>query len=393
MGRQSERLASLDALRGFALLGILVVNIQMFSGWGYLGPGEREALPGAGNDPLTEAIMHLFFEGKFYGLFSLLFGYSFVMLASRMGAGGPAFHRRRMIGLLAFGAAHSVLFWPWDILTLYALVGFLLTPFLNCRPLTLILWGVALLGATIAARWYWLGLDIPGPYETMGAHRLGDNIHHLSGGSFVDVVKANVELSVATALERLESLRGVKVMALFLLGAAAARMQLVESIGTYRWPLLATALAGLAIGFPLALVEHGMIANLAPEHPGQIAAEIASPPLMAIGYAGLLLLFWGYSGNILARATRAFMAPAGRMALTNYVGQSVICVPLFYGFGLNLFAEISLTTAVTIAGGVFLAQLLFSALWLAVFRQGPLEWLWRWQTQGERPKLLGLGQN
>lgn len=113
MSQRHARIQSLDALRGFALFGILAVNIQLFAGWGYLGQDARDALSSSGLDAHLNALIDVLAQGKFYSLFSLLFGYSFVMLAGKVGAGAAGQHLRRMLGLLVVGIAHAVFAWQW----------------------------------------------------------------------------------------------------------------------------------------------------------------------------------------------------------------------------------------------------------------------------------------
>jgi uncharacterized protein len=387
MSQRSARIQSLDALRGFALLGILLVNIQLFSGWGYLGTDAREALPGSGIDGHLKLFIDIFAQGKFYSLFSLLFGYSFVMLAGKAGPDAARNHLRRMTGLLIVGVAHAVFLWPWDILYLYAAVGLLLTPFLSRSPRTLLLWAAALLLVTGAGRWAWFVHQFAWPWSDTTAGLLSENVPHLAGGSYADVVRANLELSYATVMNRIETWRPVRVLALFMIGAAAARIRLADPASGHATLLRALAVTSVPLAISLALAEEFLTPEPGLERWGFIIADVTAAPVMAVAYASVLLLWWRHDGPV-ARAFQAALAPAGRMALTNYLLQSAICVVVFYGFGLGLFAEWSLAWLLAFAVLVYLAQMLLSWLWLRRFRQGPLEWLWRWQIKGARPTLL-----
>lgn len=391
MNQQSGRIQSVDALRGFALTGILVVNIQVFSGWGFIGPEGREALSWSGYDTELLAGLKVLAHDKFYSLFSLLFGYSFVILVQKRGAGAGSYHLRRMLGLLLFGVAHAVLLWPWDILLLYALVGILLTPFLGCRPVTLSLWAVFLLLLTGVGRWYWLVHDPGTNWSTLARDILADSVPVLSSGSYLEVMAANLRLLLANTIERLADLRPLRVMAMFLLGAAGARLRLAEADGGSRskWLALCSLLV-LPLALLLAIAEQRLSPGAGSDRLFFVITETLAGPLTAIGYGAILLLWWNRGGP-LGRRVSALFAPAGRMALTNYLGQSLVCVPVFYGFGLNLFAEWSLAKLLLFCAALLLAQLLASRLWLEYFRQGPMEWLWRWQMQGSRPRLLRRG--
>jgi uncharacterized protein len=289
--------------------------------------------------------------------------------------------------LLIVGVAHAVFLWPWDILYLYAAVGLLLTPFLSRSPRTLLLWAAALLLVTGAGRWAWFVHQFAWPWSDTTAGLLSENVPHLAGGSYADVVRANLELSYATVMNRIETWRPVRVLALFMIGAAAARIRLADPASGHATLLRALAVTSVPLAISLALAEEFLTPEPGLERWGFIIADVTAAPVMAVAYASVLLLWWRHDGPV-ARAFQAALAPAGRMALTNYLLQSAICVVVFYGFGLGLFAEWSLAWLLAFAVLVYLAQMLLSWLWLRRFRQGPLEWLWRWQIKGARPTLL-----
>jgi uncharacterized protein len=387
MSEHTTRLESLDALRGFALFGILVVNVQLFSGWGYLDAETRAALPGSGLDSVLKTLIDLFAHGKFYSLFSILFGYSFVMLAGKVGAHAAAHHLRRMFGLFILGAIHAMFLWPWDILYLYAAVGVLLAPFLARSPVTLLLWAAVLLLLVAAANGYRDAHGLIFPWSAAAGDLLRKNLSTFWDGSYTDIITANVELSYAVSLSRMEYLRPVRVLALFLVGAAAARLQLAVPGERQARLLRQCALVAVPVGLALALAEEFWSPE---EGAGEWIlrfADVAAGPAMAVAYASLLLLWWQRDGR-LARAIRRALAPAGRMALTNYLAQSVVSILVFYDFGFGLFGGRSLGWALAFSAALFLLQLRVSGWWLSRFRQGPLEWLWRWQVKGARPRLL-----
>lgn len=382
MNPTDGRIESLDALRGFALVGILVVNIQMFSGWGFLGDEGREVLAWSAYDEPLHLGLNILAHDKFYSLFSLLFGYSFVMVAGKRGA---HYHLRRMLGLGILGLGHALLLWPWDILLLYAVIGVILTPFLHRSASALLFWALALLLAIALGRWYWLVYEPLGDWISRGHRLLGENVSHLASGAYREVVSANWELLQATIISRVEDLRPVRVMAMFLFGAAAAKLQLARPDSGLTRRMLILALIGLPLALGIATAEQFL-------NPDEflilsIATETLAGPMCALSYGALLILWWN-RGGVVARALRAAFAPAGRMALTNYLGQSLVCVPIFYGFGLGLFGEHSLAKLMLFSGILIGAQLIVSALWLSQFRQGPMEWLWRWQISGSRPPML-----
>lgn len=287
MSSSDGRLQSLDALRGFALMGILAVNIQVFSGWGFLGAEGREVLSWSSHDESLLLGLKILAHDKFYSLFSLLFGYSFVMVAGKRGA---AYHLRRMLGLGVLGLGHTLLLWPWDILLLYAMMGLLLTPFLHRSAPALLLWALAVLFAIALSRWYWLEHEPAGSWILRANELLSDNVPPLANGSYREVLSANWQLWQSTLINRLEELRPLRVMALFLLGAAAARLQLARPDSGHTRLLLAVALLGLPLALGVATAEQ----QVTPETDQLlfVAAETLAGPLCALAYGALLILWW-----------------------------------------------------------------------------------------------------
>lgn len=386
MCRSGGRIDELDALRGFAIFGILLINIQVFSGYGFVGPEGRSTLALNEHDATLQTILDVFVRAKFYSLFSLLFGYSFVMLAQKARVGMGRLHFRRLTGLIAIGLLHSVLLWPWDILLLYGLTGLLLVPFLARSPATMAGCGIGLFAIVGILHWFGPALGLPEERGELAIRLLQENVPALAGGTYAEVMQANLVLTGSVFVEWLQDLRPLRVLGMFLLGAAAATLKLVDRDNRHKTLLRVSAMSGLLLGLALALAEVSLEPDSVLQRVAVTFADAAAAPLLAIGYAALLVLWWHRNGTI-AAGVRAALAPVGRMALTNYLLHSAICVPLFYGFGAGYFAELSLTVLILIAVALFVMQMILSALWLSVFRQGPIEWLWRWQINGSRPQL------
>ena len=228
---------------------------------------------------------------------------------------------------------------------------------------------------------------MPWPWDAATSETLSANVPAFTRGGYWDVVRANLETKYYVAADRIEQLRPLRVLAMFLIGAAGARLRLADprSGGSRALPWL--ALICLPLALALAIGQHRIEGEALIERLAFVACETLAGPMMAIAYATFLLWLFNL-GAAPARAACKALAPAGRMALTNYLGQSAIGVVLFYGWGLGLFAQFSLLWSLGIAGAIFAAQVLLSVLWLTPFRQGPLEWLWRWSIKGRRPKLL-----
>jgi uncharacterized protein len=387
VSRSDGRIDGLDALRGFAIFGILLINIQVLSGYGFIGPEGRSALSGGSYDETLQALLDLLVRAKFYSLFSLLFGYSFVMMAERTTQAPDRAHRRRLLGLIVIGLVHSVLLWPWDILLLYGLTGFLLLPFMCAAPRRLLVFATGLFAIVVLVRVLGPQLGLPEGRGALATRVLQESVPSMAGGSYSEVVQANIRLTGSIFVEWLQDLRPLRVLGLFLLGAAAAKLQLAERQSSSAALLRRVALPALLCGLLLSGVETFTEPAASWERFAWIVAEVAGPPVLAVAYAAILLLWWQRDG-VLGSGARAALAPVGRMALTNYLLQSAVCVPLFYEFGGGWFAEMSLGRLLLFSVTLFIGQMAFSALWLAVFRQGPIEWLWRWQIKGIRPPML-----
>ncbi|MFC6904355.1 DUF418 domain-containing protein [Halalkalicoccus tibetensis] len=382
----SDRIVGLDALRGFALLGILVINVRAFS-----MPEVVLTNPTAYGD-LTGANYwvwfagHVLVEGKFITLFTLLFGGGVVLFARSVESkGGPALelHFRRSGWLVAFGLAHAYLLWYGDILVAYGVCA-LGVVFLRDRPpralaslgivllafpsITEVASGLTVDPAAIASSWQPSGAALRAEIE---AYR----------GGWLE----QMDHRVPTALERQTSgLLGYsawRVGGSMLLGMALFKWGLLtndRSSRFYRWLVVGGAASGIA----LSLV--GVWYVQANDWAAGVALfwrqfnYWASFPL-AGAYIGLVMLYcrWRPDGV----ATRA-LAAVGRTAFSNYVLQTVLATSVFYGHGLGLFGGVSRVGALGVVVAIWAIQVPLSALWLRHFRFGPLEWLWRTLTYG-----------
>ncbi len=398
--RASDRIASLDVLRGFALVGILVMNIQVFSmpAAAYTNPTVWGGLSGA--DLAVWLFGQLFVNQKFLFLFSLLFGAGICLFADRIEARGgrPApVHYRRMAWLLVFGLAHAYLLWIGDILVPYAVCGSFLWLARRLGPRALLVLGLAVFSAgsglqllagavlsspavqgearrEIAAEW------TPSPEELeveVAAY----------GSGWAGQQPLRVEQSLGMHLFMLPFFSVWFVGGAMLFGMALYRLGILGAAredGFYR----RLAAWGLLVGAPVTAFGIGW--NCAGgwnwERSMFFGAQFDTwgSPAMALGYLGLVLLVVrrGLLPGLLAR-----LAAAGRMAFTNYLLQTVICTTIFYGHGLGLFGRVDRAGQLGIAAAVVLIQLWLSPLWLGRFAYGPLEWAWRGATYGRAPPL------
>ncbi|MEE1621513.1 DUF418 domain-containing protein [Zafaria sp. J156] len=377
-----RRLAELDALRAFALLGIFLVNVQFFA-----DPARFEGLP-TPQDPAGTAVLAFvaaLFTGKFYILFSFLFGYSFVLLwnaCHQRGQDIVPVALRRFGSLLALGLAHGLLLFTGDILVGYAIGGAVLLASRAIRVRTatrLGIWIVAaigvlmgLLAGLMALIEPWLASDPAFTAALEAAARPAEEGHLASNLALYPTTLGGILVGQVPL-----------VLGLFFLGLASGKARLLERGITPR-TLRRTALTGLAVGLPGAAVS-AWGAELSQSYTGFVAAFAASTltgPFLTAAYVCLLLLaFRTAPGGRL----RAALAPAGRMALSNYLAQSVVMCLVFTDYGLDLAGALHPGSVVALCLGVYALQLAVSALWMARFGYGPVEGLLRAATYWRRP--------
>jgi uncharacterized protein len=377
------RLADVDALRGFALFGILMVNIT-FMASAYRGAGLED--PGLGG-PLNEAARRLvtvFFEAKFFLLFSFLFGYSFTLQidsAERRGARFTPRFLRRLSGLFVIGALHAVILFPGDILTLYAVLGLILLALRHIRPRTAVWTAGALLGLT-AVGYALLAFALDqagGGGVSSSAGSAAARVTEALRGGPASVIHAHLDQLPDMAI-LLIFFQAPSALAAFLLGLAAGRRRALANTDRHQRFLRRLQWAGFTVG----LLGGIVYADASLNHSGSayqvlaLGLDVITAPLLAAGYAATVLrIAHGRRGG----AVVAALAPAGRMSLTNYLGQSLVCTLLFTGFGAALVGRVAPAGVAAIAMALFAAQAVVCRWWMRHHAYGPLEWLLRaWTT-------------
>lgn len=384
----AARSSRIDALRGCAVFGILLVNIWGFA-YGYSlhrYPSQEVLLPLA--DQLVVFVVSAFAEQKFYPIFSFLFGAGFALQTGPHRAPGPALdaigatYRRRLRWLLACGILHGMLLWFGDILTAYAVTGFWLAHkagrrLSELRQALLVLAIVntvivlAYGGVLIAISFLPLDEMIGQVVDAQRAHAI-----YTQGGWF-DIAKLRATdfgvnvLSYVVYLPRLALL--------FLLGVFAVRLGYLTRPERHRGFWRKLALAGFGVGLPLNLwwgaVSVSSVADpIVPAPYAGLAAALleVAGPLLAAGFVSVFMLARAPLGGILV--------PVGRMALTNYLTQSVLAMLLLQGFALGLGATLTRLELMVMAVLIMGVQLAFSHWWMARHAQGPAEALWRRYT-------------
>lgn len=389
----SQRLDNLDVLRGLALLGIALMNVEYFSA-SMLDVSDGIDPRARGLDWLADAFVYLFVRSKFWTLFSLLFGMGFAVMLERARAAGRGFaplYLRRCIGLLAIGLAHYWLVWAGDILFSYALTALVLLALFRNTPVPrLWRWGVGiwtvLIGLLLAMSALMPLVDDAGGPAGMAAQAelRAAELAAYSHGSYAEATAVRMRYFLYSL--GFNFVLVPLVLGMFLVGAWLVRSGAMAQPGRHRGLFVRLAwcggIGGLALTVASLLVDADPGGT--PTARSMLAGglHMAGAPLMSLAYIALVVLALQHGVRWLG-----VLAPAGRMALTNYLGQSLVGTWLFYGYGLGLWGEVSRAWQVLGVVLVFALQLLLSRWWLARFRYGPLEWLWRAFTYWRWPTL------
>lgn len=392
----ARRIASLDVLRVVALLGIFLMNIEAMNSTLVRGSSGIDPQL-SGPDLWLDALVYVLVQGKFHPLFSILFGMGFALMLDRAdaaGGNGVAVYLRRTLVLLLIGLAHALLLWPGDILVSYALMALPLLLFRHTPASRLWRWALALCGGWLVLLWL-LGFAAGSAAGT--GQWVAEAQAELARWDAAQRQAFGFGSYAEATAQRWADLRRVlkdlpmhllDQLGLFVFGAWAVRSGVVRDPSAHL-PLLRGGLgAGLGLGGALMLLS----AWRWPQLPALLTAGDASALmlvqlaqwLMCLGYASAIVL--SLQGPSLPRWA-GWLAPAGRMALSNYLLQSLLAAGVFHGYGLGMFEQVSRSAQVLLVLLVFAAQVLVSHWWLARFRFGPVEWLWRWASYASRPPM------
>ncbi|MEU8896169.1 DUF418 domain-containing protein [Nocardia sp. NPDC048505] len=380
-----RRIAEIDVLRGFALFGILVTNVVVATTLFSFGGTREQLVPRFDGtvDHVVHGVVTALFEGRFYLLFAFLFGYSFTLqiaAARRAGVSERARLLRRCAALLVIGLVHVYLLWIGDILTLYAVLCLVLILLRKLRPRTAVGLGVGLYAVWSAL------MFLPGPgdsdvYESMA---LFIDLPALHAG-FTGGPGATFAAQTGLFPEFLLVIwfgQAVPSLAMFLLGLAAGKRGLFEDREWVRRWTPRVLLAGFGLGIPVSAVTFAGAMHWLTPPPWWAGAQMLVAPLMTFAYIAAVL-----AATRAARTARfaARLAPAGRMAASNYILQSVVLMVLYTGYGFALADKTPPVAVLGLALLTFAAQVVLSARWLRTHRYGPVEWLLRAVTYGAWP--------
>jgi len=398
-----QRIASLDVLRGVALLGILVMNIQSFAmpDAAYLNPSAYGDLTGA--NLWVWIAGRLLSDEKMYGIFSMLFGAGILLMTGRAEARGasPArLHYRRMGWLMLFGLLHGHLLWSGDILWFYGVAGLVVYLFRTWSPKSLVAAALvffAIGSATFAS----VGVRVrnlpPDDYQVFTQENwqptpemIQDEIATFRGGWLRQMPARTVE-ALFMEIGIFLLLLGWKTIANMLLGMALFKWRVITG-GQSRAVYKRMAAAGFLLGLPI--VAFGIWKDFASGWDGRYSFFFGSQYnywaaiVVDMGWIGAIMLFCK-SDRLMA--FRAALGALGRTAFSNYILQTLLCSAVFYGNGLGLFGAVTRVQQLLIVCAIWIAQLSISRLWLRHFLYGPLEWLWRSLTYWRQMPIRAAG--
>lgn len=391
-----KRIISIDVLRGIAVLGILIMNIQSFSmiGAAYINPTAYGDLTGL--NKWVWIISHIFASEKFMSIFSILFGAGIILFTDRAiekGRKASAFHYRRMFWLLVFGMLHAYLIWYGDILVNYALCGMLVYLFRKMSPKTLMIYASLFFvvpiifsvasGLTIQ---YWPAESYNQNMQSWlpDAEKISHDLAAMQG-SWIQQMDVRVPSTIfmQTFLFFWSTLW--RVTSMILLGMALYKWGVLSARRSDLFYLRMT-LIGLAVGY--GIIGAGIFENFAKDWSMDYSMFLGSlynyvgSVLVALGYIGFVMLICKAAQFI--RLKKLF-ASVGKMAFTNYILMSLLGMFIFYGNGLGLFGHVERSVQILIVIAIWIFILIISPLWLKKFWYGPLEWLWRvlsyWRKQ------------
>jgi uncharacterized protein len=404
--KKEDRIDFLDIVRGIAILFIFAANIVYFSGYVFFPPEAHIPATNFVIDPFVDFANYTLIDGKFYSIFSLLFGIGCAIQFNNLSAHNKPFapfFRRRMFWLLVIGFIHLVFIWMGDILTLYALLGFVLIWFVNCTNKQLLRWALILILFPIV-NWFVihiLNFNYPEyiyqlniEYSKYFGYQLvewqgkefSDFPAYLKNESTMEFFKMNVGNTFIRIGNILDEGRVFKVLGIFLIGLWAGRKILNEDILNHTKFLKKVALYGICIGLPISAFRTYLEFFTNPDETiwgflNTLSYAFGTVPL-AMGYTAFLALMYKKEVKFLH-----WFTPVGKTALSNYIFQTFISITIFYGIGFNLVGKLGITVIMGIAIFIFILQIFMSNWWLKHYRFGPLEWVWRQLTYGRKIKL------
>jgi uncharacterized protein len=393
-----QRIEILDMLRGFALLGIIFNNMQYLSGYAFT---PFDTLKQIINFQLNEDVYHfldIIITAKFYTLFSFLFATGFYIQLSKHTEDSTDFlkiYRKRLFILLVIGAVHSLI-WFGDILLSYAIIGFILILFRNVKSKNLLRWSICILLLP-----FLIDLALLSFFQTSATISVNNTtpIVHVSypdmtpevvintyqNGSVADIFLLNFHNLVWKYMGYFPSGQYFTLFGIFLLGYYLASIGFFTEKSKPILLLIISLIIGLLATFS-ARILGGSLYRWPPNVPNILFKFLllTGQIFMCISY---ITFIYKIVQTSIGKRILKYLIPMGRMALTNYLFQTIIMIVIFYNYGFNLFGKIGLIPTIGIVMLILVLQIIFSNIWLRHFRFGPFEWLWRSLTYKKRLKI------
>ncbi len=389
-----NRILSIDVLRGFAVLGILIMNIQSFSMVfeAYMNPTAYGDLNGL--NKLIWIISHLLANEKFMTIFSMLFGAGILLFIDKTRASnrrpGPL-HYRRNFWLLIFGMAHAYLIWYGDILVAYSLCAFLIYVFRNKKPSTLLILGLVFFFIPVILYlffgfslqfWSEEQLEVSRQNWKPDTEAVQEQIEIMQG-SWTEQMGKRVQTTIFMQTFVFFIYMFWRVTGLMLIGMALYKWQVLSALRSTRF-YTKMLFIGLILGY--SIVAYGIYKNFEMNWLYEYSMFIGSQynyiasVLVSLGYIGLVMLICKSSGF---KWFKHVFSAVGKMAFTNYILMSLISTFMFYGHGLGLYGQVERTGQILMVLIIWIFIMIISPIWLRYFRFGPMEWLWRSLTYWE----------
>jgi uncharacterized protein len=394
----SQRILSLDILRGFAICGILLINIQSFAmpGAAYLNPmayGDMSGING-----WVWKLSYILGDSKFMAIFSILYGAGIVLVtqkAESKSGKSAGIHYRRTFWLLIVGLIHAHIIWAGDILVAYAICALLVYLFKNLKPRTLLVLGILFI--SVHTLFYtFLGTSLENwPPEQLASASADWKPDQESINNEIAAITGTWSEQISHNSGSAIFMETIVFLMLFLWRAGGL---MLVGMALYKWGILTAQksvsfykigwVIGWLVGFPIVIYgvytqfdagwsyEYSMFLGSQWNYWGSLG--------VSFGYICMIMLF---ARSDVMRWLQDRLAALGQMALTNYISQSIICTLIFYGIGFGLFGQLERITQFIVVVSVWILQLLWSRPWLNKYRFGPLEWVWRSLTYMKRQPM------
>jgi len=388
--KPKQRIEVIDALRGFAILGILLANILSWSGIKFMPFSEIKHWPNLEIDLFVYQLNGFLVDTKFYTIFSLLFGIGFYLQFNKNRNNQSGFMKvyyKRLIYLMLFGLIH-MFFWSGDILFIYGLVGFVFVQFRNIKPKTLlIISGIAFIIPLIIDVFmlkFSPGFLVPG--DRLALHTYLDIspvelTEPFKNGTFWEVTKANLHNVKWRYFDLLPSGRLFKIFAFFILGFYL----MANNYFTKKSTSVKLLSIYLVFGFGLTFLSKQVTGSM-----GQFPSDwsdILYKLLFSFGQVNLAFAYISILSIIykseFGKKILVGLKYVGRMSFSSYLSQTIFGIIIFYPYGFGLYATMSLWQVEALAVGIYGLQIVIAMIWLKYYSFGPLEWLWRSLTYGE----------